>query len=437
MILAKLICSVVSLIAVTSLSSVSRRLLSGNRGQFARLLSSPDGSTPASIKKLSQIAALNSMATKLRAEAAELEVPPEAKNLLHDLWKQPYLNATFNCSLLKVDQQKDISRKLAEAFKTLDTDDDGSISLAELRAGLVVQLKSAITEEQAAKILQRFDLDGDGSIQINEFRGIDAFRLILDKILLEEKNAIIDATQKLVVAQKTAETAAAKANAIQEQVNSLPPTTSDRVVSLLPYLLPLADAIPYSKEFILGNNLQYDNIVFEFAYSIFVIYQTIPFSGLIAFFLLDLLTNNLKLNRLIRFNMQQAIFFDIALIFPGVLGSVVSLMVSQTDFVIPLSIGTVGSTATFLLVSLGIIYSLASSLLGVIPDKIPIISDRAKLRVPTAEQILAGIEEEKEKDDWSLPGESIKNIRKNRQLNRREVEQVEDSAADTDDKKNV
>ena len=437
MILAKLICSVVSLIAVTSLSSVSRRLLSGNRGQFARLLSSPDGSTPASIKKLSQIAALNSMATKLRAEAAELEVPPEAKNLLHDLWKQPYLNATFNCSLLKVDQQKDISRKLAEAFKTLDTDDDGSISLAELRAGLVVQLKSAITEEQAAKILQRFDLDGDGSIQINEFRGIDAFRLILDKILLEEKNAIIDATQKLVVAQKTAETAAAKANAIQEQVNSLPPTTSDRVVSLLPYLLPLADAIPYSKEFILGNNLQYDNIVFEFAYSIFVIYQTIPFSGLIAFFLLDLLTNNLKLNRLIRFNMQQAIFFDIALIFPGVLGSVVSLMVSQTDFVIPPSIGTVGSTATFLLVSLGIIYSLASSLLGVIPDKIPIISDRAKLRVPTAEQILAGIEEEKEKDDWSLPGESIKNIRKNRQSNRREVEQVEDSAADTDDKKNV
>ena len=437
MILAKLICSVVSLIAVTSLSSVSRRLLCGNRRQFVRLLSSPDGSTPASIKKLSQIAALNSMATKLRAEAAELEVPPEARNLLHDLWKQPYLNATFNCSLLKVDQQKDISRKLAEAFKTLDTDDDGSISLAELRAGLVVQLKSAITEEQAAKILQRFDLDGDGSIQINEFRGIDAFRLILDKILLEEKNAIIDATQKLVVAQKTAETAAAKANAIQEQVNSLPPTTSDRVVSLLPYLLPLADAIPYSKEFILGNNLQYDNIVFEFAYSIFVIYQTIPFSGLIAFFLLDLLTNNLKLNRLIRFNMQQAIFFDIALIFPGVLGSVVSLMVSQTDFVIPPSLGTVGSTATFLLVSLGIIYSLASSLLGVIPDKIPIISDRAKLRVPTAEQILAGIEEEKEKDDWSLPGESIKNIRKNRQLNRREVEQVEDSAADTDDKKNV
>jgi Chloroplast import apparatus Tic20-like/EF-hand domain pair len=319
----------------------------------------------------------------------------------------------------------------------LDTDDDGSISLAELRTGLATQLKSAITEDQAAKILQRFDLDGDGSIQINEFKGIDAFRLILDKIMLEEKNAVIDATQKLVIAKKTAESAAAKANAIQEQVNNLPPTTSDKIVSLLPYLLPLADAIPYSKEFIIGNNLQNDNFVFEFAYSIFVIYQTIPFSGLIAFFLLDLLTNNLKLNRLIRFNMQQAIFFDIALIFPGVLGSVVSLIVSQTDFVIPSSLGTVGSTATFLLVSLGIIYSLASSLLGILPDKVPIISDRAKLRVPTAEQIIAGIEEEK--DDWTLPGEGFKNIRKSRQSNRREVEQVEDSAAteDGEDKKSV
>ena len=75
MILAKLICSFMSLIAVTALSSVKRHILTGNVRYSTRLLSSPDGSSPASIKKLSQIAALNSMATKLRAEAAELEVP--------------------------------------------------------------------------------------------------------------------------------------------------------------------------------------------------------------------------------------------------------------------------------------------------------------------------------------------------------------------------
>lgn len=317
----------------------------------------------------------------------------------------------------------------------LDTNDDGFISLEELRTGLATQLKSAITEDQATKILQRFDTDGDGVIQLNEFKGIDAFRIILEKIMLEEKNAVIDATQKLVIAKKTAETAAAKAAAVQEQVNSLPPTGSDRIVSLLPYLLPLADAIPYSKDFIVGNNLQNDNFIFEFAYSIFVVYQTIPFSGLIAFFLLDLLTNNLKLNRLIRFNMQQAIFFDIALIFPGVLGSVVSLLISQTDYEIPSAVGTIGSTATFLLVSLGIIYSLVSSLLGIVPDKIPIFSDRAKLRVPTAEQILEGIEEEKE--NWTLPGKNFKNIRKIRQSSKRDVEQVEDSIDDENDKKNV
>ena len=75
--LAKLICLFMSLIAVTALLSVNvnRRLLGGNVRHSVRLLSSPDGNSPASIKKLSQIAALNSMATKLRAEAAELEVP--------------------------------------------------------------------------------------------------------------------------------------------------------------------------------------------------------------------------------------------------------------------------------------------------------------------------------------------------------------------------
>lgn len=323
-----------------------------------------------------------------------------------------------------------MSLKLADAFKSFDTDSDGSISLEELKTGLAFQLQSAISEQQATKIMQRFDTDGDGSIQLSEFKGVEAFRGILERILQEEKTAVIDATQKALVAKKAAEAAAVKANAIQEQVNSLPPSNSDKFVSLLPYLLPLADVLPYSKEFIVGNNLQFNNLIFEFASSVFLVYQAIPFSGLVAFFLLNILTNNLKLNRLVRFNMQQAIFFDIALIFPGLFGSVATVVATQGNFEIPKSLVDNGSTATFLVISAGIIYSMISSLLGIIPDKVPFISDRAKLRVPTAEDILKSIEEQ---EKMMPPGPD--GMRKKRPEKKPEVEQVEDADENDSDAK--
>jgi hypothetical protein len=54
-------------------NSVQRRLTPSLRYN-SRLKSTPDGSSPSASKKQSQIATLNSMAAKLRAEAAELEV---------------------------------------------------------------------------------------------------------------------------------------------------------------------------------------------------------------------------------------------------------------------------------------------------------------------------------------------------------------------------
>jgi Chloroplast import apparatus Tic20-like/EF-hand domain pair len=315
--------------------------------------------------------------------------------------------------------------KLAEAFKILDTDDDGSISLEELRTGLANQLQSVITEEQASKIMKRFDVSGDGSIQLDEFKGVDAFRNIFEKILQEEKTTVIEATQKAIAAKKIAETAAAKASAIQEQINSLPPSNSDKIVSALPYLLPLADVLPYSKDFIVGNNLENNNFIFEFASSVFLLYQSIPFSGLVAFFLLNILTNNLKLNRLVRFNMQQAIFLDIALIFPSLIGSVLSILAKQGDLEIPADIGALGSTATFLVISASIIYSVISSLLGIVPDKLPLVSERAKLRVPTAEEYLKDLEAQD--NEWNPPGPGEKKVRKNRPEKTPEVEQVKDA----------
>jgi Ca2+-binding EF-hand superfamily protein len=55
----------------------------------------------------------------------------------------------------------------------LDTNKDGSISLQELKDALSTQLESVVSEEQALKIMSRFDTDGDGSIQLDEFKGTE------------------------------------------------------------------------------------------------------------------------------------------------------------------------------------------------------------------------------------------------------------------------
>ena len=141
-------------------------------------------------------------------------------------------------------------------------------------------------------------------------------------------------------------------------MNSLPPTQSDKIISLIPYLLPLCDALPYARAFIVSNGLENNNPIFEFASFVFLIYQAIPFSGLVAFFLFNSIASNLKLNRLVRFNIQQAIFLDIALIFPGLFGSIVAAIATQSNTPLPQNLVDLGSTATFLSISAAIIYSM-------------------------------------------------------------------------------
>jgi Chloroplast import apparatus Tic20-like len=226
------------------------------------------------------------------------------------------------------------------------------------------------------------------------YSGIEAFRITLDKVVREEKQAGIEADAQALLAKQTAEIAAAKVLAVTDQVNSLPPTGSDKVLSLLPYLLPLCDALPYARAFIQGNALDTNNPIFEFASFVFLLYQTIPFSGLVAFFLLSSFTSNLKLNRLVRFNIQQAIFLDIALIFPGIIGTVAFAVAKQGNFEIPLGLVDTASTATFLTASAAIIYSMGSTLAGALPDRIPFVSDRVKTRVPTADDILKMLEDQ-------------------------------------------
>ena len=58
----------------------------------------------------------------------------------------------------------------ADTFQLIDTNKDGLISAAELKA-LMVALGDEITDEAADEGVRLFDSDGDGLISLPEFAG--------------------------------------------------------------------------------------------------------------------------------------------------------------------------------------------------------------------------------------------------------------------------
>merc|ERR1712138_149595 len=113
------------------------------------------------------------------------------------------------------------------------------------------------------------------------------------------------------------------------------------------------------------------------------LYRAVPFSGFIAFIALNTLSSNPGINRLVRFNMQQAIFIDIALFFPGLIGALFSLIGSGSGVAIPPVVSELGSDAIFISLLLTLAYASVSSLLGITPNKLPIISQAVEDRMPS------------------------------------------------------
>jgi hypothetical protein len=303
-----------------------------------------------------KIAGLKAEAAKFRAEAAELESVQRAER----------------------------AKAIENIFRQFDTNQDGEISVEELREGLnTIFNDKALSSKEAQKLLNAFDDSGDGALQLEEFKSINEFRMKLDELILEEKQAALESQREAMEARQAADLAQEKMQELQTLLNDSPPTVSDRVVSLIPYIFPLVDSVQYGKYMLDGNM---DSPLVGFVTTMYIIYQSIPFSGLFAFFALSSLSGNMSLNRLIRFNMQQAILVDIALIIPGLVGGLATYCL-PTFLNIPISkeMVTTSSTITFLAVSAVILYSCASSLAGVTPNKVPVISERVEKRVPTAD----------------------------------------------------
>lgn len=297
-----------------------------------------------------EIARLKAMAQKLRSEAAGLEAN----------------QAEERASVAKL------------AFEKFDKNQDGEVSLQELKAGLEKAMKTELPNERVQKLMNEFDVSGDGSLQLNEMVSVDQFRNKLEAYAREEKSLARDAVDEA----KKQEEMARKAEARLEILNDKDPTTKDKIISVIPYLFPLLDSLQFGRFLIMENA---DNPLVGLLGLLFTAYRSIPFSGFIAFLALNTLSSNPGLNKLVRFNMQQAIFLDIALFFPGLVIALISGLGSVAGFTIPDAGNQAANTVIFGVLLLTVLYTSISSLLGITPDAIPIISKAVEDRMPTTD----------------------------------------------------
>ena len=299
-----------------------------------------------------EIERLRSMAAKLRADASALEAEKAQK----------------------------LADAAERAFREFDKNKDGEISVQELKAGLEKSLKVELSDKRVAELMKEFDASGDGALQLDEFVGVDQFRNRLEALSREEKR-LADEAKKM--AQKEAEIADL-AQAKMEILNDGKPTNSDKVLSVLPYLFPLMDGLQYGR-FLLGAEGAEANPFVVILAVLYALYRTIPLSGFIAFFVLNFLGGNPSINRLIRYNMQQAIFIDIALFFPGLLTALLGFILGGSNVQIP-AIVTQFSTDTIFVTLLAVLgYCTVSSILGITPNKVPIVSTAVDDRMPTVD----------------------------------------------------
>ena len=143
----------------------------------------------------------------------------------------------------------------------------------------------------------------------------------------------------------------------------------ERLFACLPYILPVLDGFSYGA-YIYSTIPPLGQAAMTVAPAVGA-FQNSPFSGFVFFIGLSLFTRNAGLTRFVRFNIQQALLLDIALIIPGLFGAIP----------VPRELQILGSNFVFYAWVLVVLYSWSCNIRGKTPDAVPVLSDAANMQI--------------------------------------------------------
>lgn len=146
----------------------------------------------------------------------------------------------------------------------------------------------------------------------------------------------------------------------------------DRVGSALVYVLPVLDGINYG-HFLFSYFPEISRPIFSLINPILAVYKANTFIPLFCYLALIYVGRNSDLPRFTRFNIQQAVVLDVAIVLPGI---ILALLENA-----PLYVQEPISNLFFFCLIASVGYSWISIARGVRPNEIPIISQAAEMSV--------------------------------------------------------
>lgn len=269
-------------------------------------------------------------------------------------------------------------------FKLFDVNNNGVVTVSELQQGMMKFRESQLSEDMAKRLLEQHDANHDGVLQFEEF---DIFRLSSTLEVLTTEAAEHEV-------ERQAEEQARLEGQLRKQLElaSLPPANEDtglliRLSSVLPYALPLLDALKFGAP--LMSFFPGTKDVFAPLYVAYWVRDIIPFGPLLLFIGLQSMAENFSLPRLLRFNLLQAVELDVVTalldlfkiaVFFLVFGSGPDQVAEQIGLpdngmieIAVLANIVIGILIFFALVAC-IAYSVTATVFGLAPDGIPFIS---------------------------------------------------------------
>jgi uncharacterized membrane protein len=148
----------------------------------------------------------------------------------------------------------------------------------------------------------------------------------------------------------------------------------DRFFAAIVYMMPLVDAMPFGQ--LLFAQFPFLTLLQIPLIPITILYSSIPFAGLIVFFVLfAAVVRNERISHFIRFNTMQAILIDILLLLVGLLFKLLSGGLGTTNL-----LAQTLNNAIFIGSLAACLYSIVQSILGRYAE-IPTISDAAYSQV--------------------------------------------------------